>query len=310
MRISRGLTLVIVIISGFTFLVPGGAAARPEFARFTGNPCSACHISPQGGGPLKPEGEQFRKSLKDLNIPMAPRLRVSTGQRLLHFTLYLLHIPFGVAWVGLFLYAFGSALRKRSPVLPPGPYIRQLIYGVLVVLVTGPLLVATRMKMVPGLFATRFGFLLLVKIAGVSALLVSTLALLWHIKVVLARRYKRLARSLDSAAGIELSPDDLLLFTGREKRRALVAVDGKVYDVTGRNLWRGGIHPGGHHAGQDLTDAFGGAPHGKEVFERVEPVGTVIPPDSPARKGPMSWAVVVGVVACVVILTVVALWRW
>jgi hypothetical protein len=185
MRISRGLTLVIVIISGFTFLVPGGAAARPEFARFTGNPCSACHISPQGGGPLKPEGEQFRKSLKDLNIPMDPRLRVSTGQRLLHFTLYLLHIPFGVAWVGLFLYAFGSALRKRSPVLPPGPYIRQLIYGVLVVLVTGPLLVATRMKMVPGLFATRFGFLLLVKIAGVSALLVSTLALLWHIKVVL-----------------------------------------------------------------------------------------------------------------------------
>ena len=306
----RLLTLTLLFTASLLFLQAPMAQARPEFARFTGNPCSACHISPQGGGPLKPEGEQFRKSLKDLDIPMDPKLRISTGQRLLHFALYLLHIPFGVAWAGLFLYAFGPALRKRGPVLPPAVYLRQIVYGAAVVLVTGPLLVAGRMKMVPGLFATRFGFLLLIKITAVLTLLVSTLALLWHIKVVLARRYKRLARSLDSAADIELTPEDLLLFTGRDKRRALVAVDGKVYDVTGRNLWRGGVHPGGHHAGLDLTGAFGGAPHGKEVFERVKPVGRIVTPDTPTRKGPMSWAVRLGIAASGVILVVVALWRW
>lgn len=306
----RPLILILFLFLISFFLHADQALTRPEFARFTGNPCSTCHISPQGGGPLKPAGEEFKENLKDLNIPMDPNLRISTRQRLLHFALYLLHIPFGVAWVGLFLYLFGPALRRRDLVLPPGPYVRQIIYGTVVVLVTGPLLVATRMKMIPGLFTTRFGLLLLVKIAAVLALLISTLVLLWHIKVILARRYKRLARSLDSVAELELTPSDLLLFSGREKRRALVAMDGKIFDVTGRNLWRRGIHPGGHHAGHDLTNAFGGAPHGKEVFERVKPVGRVIAPETTARKGPMSWATLMGVTASGIILVVVALWRW
>jgi predicted heme/steroid binding protein len=286
------------------------ATSRPEFAQFTGNPCSACHISPQGAGPLKPEGEEFKKKLKDLDIPINPNLRISTGQRLLHLVLYLLHIPFGVAWVGLFLYTFGPAMRRRSLVIPPRPYIRQIIYGAIVVLVTGPLMAVSRMKMVPGLFTTRFGLLLLVKIVAVLALLSATVALLWHTTVILTRRYKRLAKSLDTGSELELTPNDLLLFSGQEKRKALVAVDGRVYDVTGRNLWRKGIHPGGHHAGHDLTNAFTAAPHGKEVFERVVPVGRVVAPDTSTRKGPMSWAIGLGVTASGIILLVVALWRW
>ncbi len=314
MRLDRTLTLVLaftVIISvTLSLLAPGNAAARPEFAQFTGNPCSACHLSPQGGGPLKPEGEKFKKSLKDLNIPIDPNLRISTGQKLLYIILYLLHIPFGIAWVGMFLYTFGPALRKRRLVIPPRPYIRQIIYGMIVVLVTGPLMVIFRMKMVPGLFTTRFGLLLLVKISAVLMLLTATVALLWHTTVSLSRRYKALAKSMDGGSGIELTPDDLLLFSGREKRKALVAIDGKIFDVSGRNLWRKGIHPGGHHAGHDLTRDFTGAPHGKEVFERVTPVGKMIAPDTSTRRGPMSWATILGVTASGVILMVVALWRW
>jgi predicted heme/steroid binding protein len=310
MKISGSLILVIALIFSIVCLLPGAAIARPQFAQFTGNPCSACHISPQGGGPLKPEGEEFKKKLKNLDIPIDSNLRISTGQRLLHFALILLHIPFGVAWVGLFLYSFGPALRRRSLVIPPRPYIRQIMYGAIVVLITGPLMVASKMKMVPELFTTRFGLLLLIKIAAVLALLTATTALLWRTTVLLARRYKRLAKSLDNESEIELTPDDLLLFSGSEKRKALVAVDGKVYDVTGRNLWRRGIHPGGHHAGHDLTGDFAKAPHGKEVFDRVTPVGRVIEPDTSARRGPMSWAVMLGVTASGIILMVVALWRW
>jgi predicted heme/steroid binding protein len=310
MKISWSLTLVAAVTFAITILLPGEATARPEFAKFTGNPCSACHISPQGGGPLKPEGEEFKRKLKDLDIPIDPNLRISTGQRLLHFVMYLLHIPFGVAWVGLFLYTFSPTLRKRTLVIPPRPYIRQIIYGAVVVLVTGPMMVTTRMEMVPGLFKTRFGLLLLIKIAAVLALLTATVALLWHTTVLMARRYKRLTRSLDAGSELELTPEDLLLFSGREKRKALVAVNGRIYDVTGRNLWRRGIHPGGHHAGQDLTKAFTGAPHGKEVFERVVPVGRIIAPDAKARRTPMSWATWLGVTASGIILMVVALWRW
>jgi predicted heme/steroid binding protein len=309
-RIACDLTFVVAIVFCFTCLLTGTAAARPQFAQFTGNPCSACHISPQGGGPLKPEGEEFKGKLKDLDIPMDPNLRISTGQRLMHLVLYLIHIPFGVAWAGLFLYTFIPAWRRRNLVIFPKSYIRQIMYGAIVVLVTGPLMVVMKMKMVPGLFTTRFGLLLLVKIAAVLALLTATAALLWHIMAVLAIRYKRLAQSLDAGAELELTSDDLLLFSGQDKRKALVAVDGRVYEVTGRNLWRGGIHPGGHHAGQDLTNAFGGAPHGKEVFERVTPVGRVVQPDSHKRRGPMSWAVILGAVASGMIFLVVALWRW
>lgn len=310
MRLAGRFAVLLTVIGLTSLLVPGQATARPEFAQLTGNPCSACHISPQGGGPLKPEGEEFRKSLKDLNIPINPNLRISMGQRLLHLLLYLLHIPFGVAWVGLFLYTFGPALRGRSLVIPSKPYIRQIMYGTIVVLITGPLLVVSRMKMVPGLFTTRFGLLLLVKIVAVLALLTATAALLWHTTVLLARRYKRLARSLDAESELELTPDDLLLFSGQEKRKALVAVNGRVYNVTGRNLWRRGIHPGGHHAGHDLTKDFAKAPHGKEVFERVTPVGRVIDPDTSTRRGLMSWATILGVAASGIILMVVALWRW
>lgn len=310
MRLAGRFAVLLTVIGLTSLLVPGQATARPEFAQLTGNPCSACHISPQGGGPLKPEGEEFRKSLKDLNIPIAANLRISMGQRLLHLLLYLVHIPFGVAWVGLFLYTFGPALRRRSLVIPSKPYIRQIMYGTIVVLITGPLLVVSRMKMVPGLFTTRFGLLLLVKIVAVLALLTATAALLWHTTVLLARRYKRLARSLDAESELELTPDDLLLFSGQEKRKALVAVNGRVYNVTGRNLWRRGIHPGGHHAGHDLTNDFAKAPHGKEVFERVTPVGRVIDPDTSTRRGPMSWATILGVAASGIILMVVALWRW
>lgn len=310
MRLAGRFAVLLTVIGLTSLLVPGQATARPEFAQLTGNPCSACHISPQGGGPLKPEGEEFRKSLKDLNIPINPNLRISMGQRLLHLLLYLVHIPFGVAWVGLFLYTFGPALRRRSLVIPSKPYIRQIMYGTIVVLITGPLLVVSRMKMVPGLFTTRFGLLLLVKIVAVLALFTATAALLWHTTVLLARRYKRLARSLDAESELELTPDDLLLFSGQEKRKALVAVNGRVYNVTGRNLWRRGIHPGGHHAGHDLTNDFAKAPHGKEVFERVTPVGRVIDPDTSTRRGLMSWATILGVAASGIILMVVALWRW
>lgn len=37
--------------------------------------------------------------------------------------------------------------------------------------------------------------------------------------------------------------------------------------------WKNGTHMNSHMAGEDLTDAFYGAPHGEEVIERLEKVG-------------------------------------
>jgi hypothetical protein len=52
-----------ILVTGVTLLVSQGpAAAKPEFAAQTGLPCGQCHVSPGGGGPLKPFGEAFKKN--------------------------------------------------------------------------------------------------------------------------------------------------------------------------------------------------------------------------------------------------------
>lgn len=60
---------------------------------------------------------------------------------------------------------------------------------------------------------------------------------------------------------------------GADGARAYVAVDGKVYDVSGSDSWEGGEHYGEHYAGADLTDAMESAPHGMEVFDPFPAIG-------------------------------------
>jgi predicted heme/steroid binding protein len=67
--------------------------------------------------------------------------------------------------------------------------------------------------------------------------------------------------------------EELREFDGREGRPAYVAFRGKVYDVSGSFLWRGGKHQVLHQAGEDLTEAMQEAPHGEELLARFPVVG-------------------------------------
>jgi len=69
--------------------------------------------------------------------------------------------------------------------------------------------------------------------------------------------------------------EELLRYDGREGRPAYVAVEGKVYDVTGSFLWRNGVHQYHHRAGRDLTEALRGAPHTSVKLRRFPVVGTL-----------------------------------
>ena len=308
---TRKLSLAVLLLLAASFLLPASSAqARPEFAQLTGQPCSYCHISPLGGGPRNENGKAFEQELSEMNIELDPKLRLSSGQKLLHILLWLVHIPFGIGWVGMFFMAFLPAMRTHKMVIPSKQYIRQMIYGMVVIGISGPTIVYYKTKMTPGLFGTRFGLLLMVKIAAVLVLFTATIVLIWHTTVLLAKRYRTLSADLESGKEMELDPEDLALFDGSEKRKALVGVDGRLFEVTGRNLWRKGIHPGGHHAGTDLTDAFGEAPHGKEVFERVTPVGRLVSKPSEGKRPSPRWAVLLGMAASSTIVLVVILWRW
>ncbi len=60
---------------------------------------------------------------------------------------------------------------------------------------------------------------------------------------------------------------------GKEGKPVYVAHKGKVYDVTGSKLWKGGVHMKRHHGGKDLTTDIQAAPHDPSVLERYPQVG-------------------------------------
>lgn len=74
----------------------------------------------------------------------------------------------------------------------------------------------------------------------------------------------------------EFTAEELAHYDGKEGRPAYIAYGGKVYDVSGSFLWRGGRHKVRHTAGQDLTAALRLAPHGASVFRRFPVVGRFV----------------------------------
>jgi len=72
----------------------------------------------------------------------------------------------------------------------------------------------------------------------------------------------------------KFDPQTLAKFDGRQSDKPVyIARNGKVYDVSASQWWKGGMHMKRHHAGRDLSADFSAAPHGEEVFVRVAQVG-------------------------------------
>ncbi|MCS3924360.1 cytochrome b5 domain-containing protein [Methanosalsum natronophilum] len=74
----------------------------------------------------------------------------------------------------------------------------------------------------------------------------------------------------------EFTLDELLEYNGTDGKKAYVAYNGKVYDVTDSFLWDDGDHQGMHEAGKDYSSELGDeAPHGDDVLEDFPVVGTI-----------------------------------
>ena len=81
----------------------------------------------------------------------------------------------------------------------------------------------------------------------------------------------------------EFNPEEVSLFDGKDGKSVYIIHHGKVYDVSGSKLWKGGLHMRRHHAGKDLTTDIGAAPHGAEVLERCPQVGVIKQRQVPER---------------------------
>lgn len=78
---------------------------------------------------------------------------------------------------------------------------------------------------------------------------------------------------------LELTLEELAYYDGTDGKKAYVAVDGNIYDMSDSARWRGGNH-NGNQAGQDLTAVIDGqSPHGRSTLTRVPKVGILVDPE-------------------------------
>jgi predicted heme/steroid binding protein len=82
-----------------------------------------------------------------------------------------------------------------------------------------------------------------------------------------------------------MTHEELSTCDGRDGRKAYVAVNNKIYDVSTSALWEDGDHQGMHQAGNDLTQELATAPHVRAVIERFPVVGHLEEPEPPKKKG-------------------------
>ena len=69
------------------------------------------------------------------------------------------------------------------------------------------------------------------------------------------------------------SSTDIKVGDGKDGAPSYVAVEGKVYDVSGSLKWKEGNHMRRHQAGNDLSADIKSAPHGLDVLSRVTLIG-------------------------------------
>lgn len=101
-----------------------------------------------------------------------------------------------------------------------------------------------------------------------------------------------------------MTPEELASFNGQDGRRAYIAVNGKIYDVTESPLWENGLHQPDHRAGQDLTEELTTAPHVRAVIERFDVVGTLEQAEEQNTSG--GGKMIFGALVVVVIVAIIA----
>jgi predicted heme/steroid binding protein len=73
----------------------------------------------------------------------------------------------------------------------------------------------------------------------------------------------------------QFTRESLSQFDGQDGRKAYVAYQAKVYDVTESMMWEKGDHDGEHRAGVDLTAEMDDAPHFADELDHFPVVGTL-----------------------------------
>jgi len=281
-------------------------SATEEFARETGRACRECHLDPSGGGELNATGKAFLAGRAEAgnghpySSPLHHGIRFAAG---------FLHLLTAVMWFGTILYV--HLLLKpayASHGLPRG----ELIVGwgsIALIAVTGTILTFYRIPTMDVLLHTRFGRLLMAKIA---IFLVMT-ATAFIVTFVVGPRLKARHGKVDPRKR-DLTSEELSSFTGKDGSPAYFAYRGTIYDASGSDLWGEGLHMGKHQAGFDLTDVLKLAPHEEDQILRLPVVGKIVGRSAQGKKAPhlaaFYFMTFLNLFLVLGVLLIIAVWRW
>lgn len=311
--------LYALIITFALYGHPATCGATEEYAQQTGKACSFCHVDPAGGGELTPAGREFSvnhsiqpqsQSAQAQGQATQPQShQLSAAAKGIRFAAGYLHLLTAILWFGTILYVH-LVLKPAYAVggLPRGE-VRVGLVSMAVMGVTGLILTHFRVTSLEVLH-TRFGMLLLAKIALYLVMVISALVVVIFIGPKLKARRSEPGATGDSH---ELTPEQLAGYDGKEGRPAYFAYEGKIYDATASRLWKNGVHVGRHQAGQDLTETLKLAPHGSEKVAQMPEVGVLVA--QAGRKAPLHQRVFffmayMNLTIVFLIILILALWRW
>jgi predicted heme/steroid binding protein len=287
------------------------AGATEEYARLTGKQCSACHLDPAGGGELTREGKAFQHShaVSSAGGVEQPHGR-STPLHLLHFLAGYLHLLVAIFWFGTILYVHVVLKPAYAAHGLPRGEVKVGLLSMAVMAVTGVILTAYRLSSPAALLASRFGILLAIKIGLFLVMAGSAL----YVVLVIGPRLRKAAGEKVAARLGDLNSDELSKYDGNEGNPAYFAYRGEIFDVSASRLWKNGVHAGRHHAGGDLTEMLGQAPHGEEKLLAMPRVGSLLAAgerrERPLHERVFFFMAYMNLTMVFLIVLIVALWRW
>jgi predicted heme/steroid binding protein len=307
--IKRFIIITVLIL----LLLPTCALwATDQYARETGKGCIFCHTE-STGGQLKTVGFAFIRNGYHYPIPARILDKAEALQtpvrKTLRFMIGYLHLLAGVIFFGAIFYIH---IFIRPTRLTGGIPKAERILGVscmIVLSLTGLYLTWVRIDRWEQFFDNTFGLMLLIKIGLFTLMVAIGLTAI----TIVHRRMGREAQTPMPAGAISRS--NVGRFDGTNGKPAYFIHQEDVYDVTASPKWKAGRHFGKHAAGSDLTEALAGAPHGTEVFERIQHVGRVaasdekIAPSGSAQKV-FVWMAYTNLVIIFLILICISVWRW
>jgi predicted heme/steroid binding protein len=281
-----------------------------EYAEKTGKSCAACHLDSSGGGELTKAGEDYRAQLMsedETGQSQAEMTSKSSASKLIRLLVGFIHIITGIFWFGTILYVHLILKPAYAAHGLPKGEVKLGLFSMVIMGISGILLTLYRIPSLSILYETRFGVLLLIKIALFLMMVFTAL----FVVLILGPKLKAADHSTHKKGKLSIS--DLKYFDGTRGRAGYIGYKNRIYDMSASEFWTNGVHFERHKAGEDLSDMLNQAPHDEEKVLKMPFAGELAlsKKDGKPLKVKVFYFLAYFNLAIVLLITLVlALWRW